>query len=917
MKKFLLLFLILSLTLSMISCSLFKKDEPDPVEPGTDGGGTTNPGENGGDGVTAGENIINVYLIAGQSNAVGYGMDTNNKIANSDSRFKNGFENVLYYGDQERWSGGALNEEFQPVTLNMGVASNRSGAEIGIASAIADNGEMNAIIKCAQGATHLYPDTLYNVSLEYGTWTPPSYIAKHNVDMSANPLIGYMYTRFVDTVTSGLELLIADGYTPVIKGVWWMQGEAEMFTTEMSSAYKELYETLISDVRNMLSEVSGYDCSNTPFICGLPKWNTKNSPAPAYQTAVRNAMMTVAQQMENVGYVDCMPLTQHDDWHFDAAGQKYLGEQFVVRLRGFDISAESGFDAKVSIDKDVKLLVNERGLEFRANLTQYNDGVLNEYGFIIVPTYNLINIKSDYIAALNQASAEYRQIVCDVQVDEIDEDYSDIYFTCRLANVEYDDLTTDFTAIAYVKNPDGEYMYSSKYASASVAGLASRELYKTGANKAEIQKIVNAGINYSNGMSEDDAEADPDFDLITVDNINLALSETVVEYQLIVNKSVNVDYFIKYSSADSSIASVDENGVIKAHKLGSTKILVECAGKTHEVPVTVKAFSKDGVTLDGVISSGEYVGNVISASNSTLSAKFSGMIKNGNLYMSFELTHGAWSSLQGNWWDNDNIEFKLNNGLSYKVVFYEGVPEYSSNITYGVSKTVEKNGKLVTTVELCVEGVDPEYQLKVGFNGKKFGWLGALWPEIYNTTLINSNGIVNVGNPIDHGNGLVLDGVFNESVYTSTVKSNAISATANGASVSIMGTLIEDGVLFGVTVNHTKAPGVSTDGGSDWYKYMNIEFRFNGNAANNGGFISTTRNETSLGMLAYCKSVQTSSGYTSTFEIFIPFEAIGVSSNTTSLDFTASGWFESGWCWMLNNSWAASHTVSKNGIAKK
>ena len=79
-----------------------------------------------------------------------------------------------------------------------------------IASAIADNGEMNAIIKCAQGATHLYPDTQYDVSINYGTWTSPSYIEKYNLDLSENAKIGYMYTRFENTVKDGLELLIAE-----------------------------------------------------------------------------------------------------------------------------------------------------------------------------------------------------------------------------------------------------------------------------------------------------------------------------------------------------------------------------------------------------------------------------------------------------------------------------------------------------------------------------------------------------------------------------------------------------------------------------------------------------------------------------------------------------------------------------------
>ena len=126
------------------------------------------PQNNSGNGVivTGSEKIINVYLIAGQSNAVGYGMDTGNKIAKSDDRFVNGFDNVLYYGEQERWYGANLDNGFEPVKLGMGVANDRSGAEIGIANAIADYGEMNAIIKCAWGATHLYPDTQYDISVK-------------------------------------------------------------------------------------------------------------------------------------------------------------------------------------------------------------------------------------------------------------------------------------------------------------------------------------------------------------------------------------------------------------------------------------------------------------------------------------------------------------------------------------------------------------------------------------------------------------------------------------------------------------------------------------------------------------------------------------------------------------------------------
>lgn len=720
------LLLLLLLVFSLVSCF--------PLNPNS---------QNNKEVMTGTENIINVYLIAGQSNAVGYGMDTGNKIAKSDERFTKGFDNVLYYGSFERWSGKSYDGGFEPVKLGMGVDPSRSGAEIGIANAVADYGEMSAIIKCAQGATHLYPDTTYEVSLKYGTWTSPTYIKNNNVDMSKNPMIGNMYNRFEDTVTKAIKLLIEDGYTPVIKGVWWMQGEAEMFTLEMASAYRELFETLILDTRNMLSEVTGYDCGNVPFICGLPKWNSKNSAPPTYQGMVRTAMTTVANTLGNVGCIDCMPLTQHDDWHFNAQGQQYLGEAFVTLLETFEIENDSYFNEKVSIDNEIKLLADENGLEFRANLTNYSSKNDYEYGFIFVPTSKLDenNINGDYFNALDEAYVAYKQVKSDVKLEQIDEEYSDIYFSGEISNVFYEDLNTSYTAIAYIKNPEGMYMYSSRYVSDSVARLASEELYSEGANKDAIQRIINAGINFLNGVSFENRESEADFELIVDKKLELGLSEKATRHKLEVKKSTDVDYFVKFSSSNSEIVSVDENGILTPISKGSATITIECAGKSATVEVTVGDLSIGGVVFDAEISNGEYVGDVISDTNGNVSVEFSGMIKDGNLYMSFELTHGEWSPFNSNWWLNDNIEFKLNSGASYTVIFYEGVATYSNNITYGISKTEKVGDKYVTTVELCVENVPDSCNIKVGFNGTNFSWLGALWNDNSEVATIDANGI--------------------------------------------------------------------------------------------------------------------------------------------------------------------------------
>ena len=353
--------------------------------------------------------------------------------------------------------------------------------------------------------------------------------------------------------------------------------------------------------------------------------------------------------------------------------------------------------------------------------------------------------------------------------------------------------------------------------------------------------------------------------------------------------------------------------MITAHSQGSTFILIECAGKTKKVGVTVECFSVDGVTFDGIISHGEYLGQTIHNSNGTLDVAFTGMIKNGNLYMSYTLTHGEWSPLSSNWWLNDNIEFKLNDGVSHTVVFYEGVPTFSGNIKYGMSHTEKINGKYVTTVELCVEGVSNAQRIKVGFNGVNFGWLGAIWNDELNLAYVTVDGIISEA-PINLGNGIVLDGILDEDIYTDDVKANSITANGNGADVEIMGTLTEGGVVFGVIVNHEKATTETTIPNGDWFTFMNIEFHFGGSGTQ---FIAIAHNRNSLGQLyTYCNTVPSGSGYTSTFEIFIPYEAIGVGADAQSLDFTARGWFETGWCDLLNTSWDATHRVTNNGIYK-
>ena len=95
---------------------------------------------------------INVWLIAGQSNAVGYGETANYPDGYSDGAILDaGIENVLYYG---KGYGNDITS-FVPVTFGLGKDSAYSGAEIGIATALRNSGEKHVIIKYANGETSI------------------------------------------------------------------------------------------------------------------------------------------------------------------------------------------------------------------------------------------------------------------------------------------------------------------------------------------------------------------------------------------------------------------------------------------------------------------------------------------------------------------------------------------------------------------------------------------------------------------------------------------------------------------------------------------------------------------------------------------------------------------------------------------
>lgn len=204
---------------------------------------------------------IDLYLIAGQSNAAGY--------SSVSGVTRQTFSNVMYAGEVNRpvgASGGSnsyLADFADSVTTGLGRSGNYIGPEYGIAEVLDQlyTGDHKALIfKSAAGGTSLQ-NTNSGESATYGNWLPPS----ERNNYPENAATGVQYDVFMENFTAVYNKLVAQGYTPRVRGMAWMQGEADR---SAPGTYKSLIQTFIADIRADLSDVTGADLSQMPFVMG-------------------------------------------------------------------------------------------------------------------------------------------------------------------------------------------------------------------------------------------------------------------------------------------------------------------------------------------------------------------------------------------------------------------------------------------------------------------------------------------------------------------------------------------------------------------------------------------------------------------------------------------------------------------------
>ncbi len=276
-RRILPLLLILALLLpAAVACGGAKdpangKTEPPvvtteaPTEPtseeDTTGGGTPG-GSDPNQPIFSGEGkVIDIYLIAGQSNAVGYTKVTDRQAAYDFAPgLQTGYDHVLISGVCR--SEGSTSATFtkrvlglQATTLGLGrINADYFGPEAGMAKAFAshynaESGRTAVIIKFGHGGTSLLNDTAGNNA--FGNWVSPSYAEVLGVPYSG--ATGGLYREYLNVIRENLTALAERGYTNVnIKGLYWMQGEHDR---DRPAQWEAAFQCFLSDLRSDLSRL--------------------------------------------------------------------------------------------------------------------------------------------------------------------------------------------------------------------------------------------------------------------------------------------------------------------------------------------------------------------------------------------------------------------------------------------------------------------------------------------------------------------------------------------------------------------------------------------------------------------------------------------------------------------------------------
>ena len=299
--------------------------------------------------------VLDTWILAGQSNAEGYGISANPPSGLQPAQTPESLgraelntehQNVHFFlGENDTnqlartagmrvpplrcWLSMGPYEGLAYVKDKMPGSGRRFGPELSFAFALQRYLDREiAMIKFARGSASLASG---DAVLEDGSW---------NDFDCRNPRFN-QYDKLQSTIEKAVASL-NENYTLNVRGVLWMQGETDA-CPPMAPCYEENLRAFIAamsrDLRDLSALASGklQLAEDFTYFLGLIAGGSMD------HELVRKAMQKVAESEAQVFTVDAQNLSMfsNDDWnisdlHYDTAGQIELGQRFaeaVIRSR--------------------------------------------------------------------------------------------------------------------------------------------------------------------------------------------------------------------------------------------------------------------------------------------------------------------------------------------------------------------------------------------------------------------------------------------------------------------------------------------------------------------------------------------------------------------------------------------------------
>ena len=259
---------------------------------------------------------VDVYILSGQSNMVGSG-----RADQLPKPWQQPIEGAYIF------RGG----KFEALVAGKDGRSGRFGPEVGFARELLDNQASKSDIYLIKFALSGQPlDAGWDGSKWVGPDPGPERKTFYPGADKEDPDVGLHYKRLSEQIEAAMQRLTDEGYRPVLKGIVWMQGEADAKHNVSAGRY----DRSLSLLKKRIEQEHG-DGNSTPFVFGqvLPH-------EPALERFVSREL--IRQRMADADWNSGTKHAIDDVWmvptegmellkdtvHYSTNGQLSLGQAF-------------------------------------------------------------------------------------------------------------------------------------------------------------------------------------------------------------------------------------------------------------------------------------------------------------------------------------------------------------------------------------------------------------------------------------------------------------------------------------------------------------------------------------------------------------------------------------------------------------